>query len=315
MPLARISGLLAFVVVTALRVSPVARAGGFPEFVVPDVPDLTIKTRRTIDHPSSTIVTEIVNLKGAWQRREQVFDFPAIIPTAHTQKHVAITRCDERRTLELNEESRTYASTAIEDVAAHERRLRLAAGRGPQAVLIGTEVKITVDAVDTGERRQIGRHAARHVITTTTTTPSPGANTRASERVQDGWYIDVPPSECWDWGEHTSALSTYFVRAGTVPDRVHVEWRGAGRRGFPVEEISRSSSDAGQPTARVTLLDFSEAALDAALFTVPPGYRPALPRLTGGFDMSKPDTMTNRLQSYWQELTSWAQSVLRCPLC
>jgi hypothetical protein len=303
--------LLVSVSATAVPVGPIEQAGGFPKFVVADFPDLTIKTRRTIDHPNSTIETEIVDLKGAWQRREQILDFPPTIPTAHTQKHVAITRCDDRRILQLNEETRTYASTPIEDMAVHVRRLRLAAGRRPQAVLMGADVKVVIDAVDTGERRSIGRHTARRVITTTTTSPSPGANARASESVQDGWYIDVPPAECWDWGDQTALLSGYFVRAGTAPDNVHVERRGSARRGFPVEEISRSSSDAGQPTSRITLLDFSEATLDASRFTVPAGYRPALPRLTGGFDMTKPDTLTNRLQSYWQELTAWAQDVFR----
>src|SRR5580765_7041120 len=110
MSLIRISALLVFVTVTAVRVGPIEQAGGFPRFVVADVPDLTIKTRRTIDHPNSTIETEIVDLKGAWQRREEVFEFPPTIPNAHTQKHVAITRCDDRHRLELNEESRTYAS-------------------------------------------------------------------------------------------------------------------------------------------------------------------------------------------------------------
>jgi hypothetical protein len=311
MSLTRISVLLVSVTATAVPVGSNEQAGGFPKFVVADFPDLTIKTRRTFDHPNSTIETEIVDLKGAWQRREQILDFPPNIPTAHTHKHVAITRCDDRRILELNEETRTYASMPIEDMAVHVRGLRLAAGRRPQAVLTGADVKVTIDAVDTGERRSIGRHTARRVITTTTTTPSPGANTRASESVQDGWYIDVPPAECWDWGDQTPLLSGYFVRAGTAPDRVHVERRGSARRGFAVEEISRSSSDAGQPTARITLLDFSEATLDASRFTVPAGYRPALPRLTGGFDMTRPDTLTNRLQSYWQELTAWAQDVFR----
>jgi len=45
-------------------------------------------------------------------------------------------------------------------------------------------VKVTVESVDTGDRRQIGRYTARHVMTTTTTEPSPGASTRASEAVQ-----------------------------------------------------------------------------------------------------------------------------------
>ena len=131
----------------------------------------------------------------------------------------------------------------------------------------------------------------------------------ASESVQDSWYIDVPPADCWEWGAQTSIASGFIVRAGTAPDRVHVERRGSARRGFPIEEISRSGSAAGQTTTRITLLDFSEATLDASRFTVPAGYRPALPRLSGGFDMSKPDTMTNRLHSYWQELTSWLRRV------
>jgi hypothetical protein len=299
-----------FVTATAVPIGP-AGQDGFPRFVVADFPDLTIKTRRTIDRSNSTIETEILNLKGAWQRRERILDFPATIPAAHTVKYVAITRCDERRTLELNEDARTYASTSIADMAAHVRRLWLAAGRRPQAVTTGADVKVIVDSVDTGERRQIGRHTARRVITTTTTTASPGANTPPGESVQDGWYIDVPPADCWDWGDQTAMVSGYVLRAGSAPDRVHVERRGSARRGFPVEEISRSSNDDGQPTTRITLLDRSEATLDPSRFTVPAGYRPALPRLTGGFDMTRPDTITNRLQSYWQELASWAQDVFR----
>ena len=183
MLLVRISSLLVLAAVTAVCAE---QAGGFPRLVVADVPDLTIKTRRTLDRPNSTIETEIVNLKGPWQRREEILDFPATIPNAHTQRHVAITRCDERRTLQLNEEARTYSSTSIEDMAVYERRLRLTVRRMPQAVPAGADVKISVDSVDTGERRQFGRHTARHVITTTTTTPSPGANARANQRVEDG---------------------------------------------------------------------------------------------------------------------------------
>jgi hypothetical protein len=65
-------------------------------------------------------------------------------------------------------------------------------------------VKVTINTVDTGERRQVGSYSARHVITTTTAAPSPGATTRASESVEDGWHIDLPPAGCWDAGDqHT----------------------------------------------------------------------------------------------------------------
>ena len=61
----------------------------------------------------------------------------------------------------------------------------------------------------------------------------------------------------------------------------------------------------------VTLIEFSEAPLDNSLFTVPAGYRPGLPLLHGRVDMSKPDTLINRLESFWEEMTSWAQLIFR----
>jgi hypothetical protein len=91
---------------------------------------------------------------------------------------------------------------------------------------------------------------------------------------------------------------------------VQLEHRRTAQRGFPIEETSRTHDDR-HPTTRVTLIEFSEVPLDSSLFTVPTGYRAALPRIHGGFDMAKPDTLMNRLVSYWEEVTSWAQLVLR----
>src|SRR5207249_4818858 len=47
-----------------------------PRLVVPDVRDVTIKTRRSFDAPGSTVVTDILYLKGPWQRREEILEFP-----------------------------------------------------------------------------------------------------------------------------------------------------------------------------------------------------------------------------------------------
>lgn len=51
---------------------------------------------------------------------------------------------------------------------------------------------ITIDAVDTGERRTLGGYIARRVITTTKTESGRGTSVPASESTQDGWYIDLP---------------------------------------------------------------------------------------------------------------------------
>jgi hypothetical protein len=51
--------------------------------------------------------------------------------------------------------------------------------------------------------------------------------------------------------------------------------------------------------------------LDWSLFDVPRDYRPALPLVRGGYDMAKPDTVTNRLQVYWNELTLVTRAIFR----
>jgi hypothetical protein len=97
-----------------------------------------------------------------------------------------------------------------------------------------------------------------------------------------------------------------------VPDRVNVEVRGSGRRGFTIEGTSRTHGR-GQAAmmTTVTLIELSHAVLDKSLFDVPAGYRPALPRLIGGFDMTRPDTIANRVAVYWQDVTGLARDFLR----
>ena len=80
---------------------------------------------------------------------------------------------------------------------------------------------------------------------------------------------------------------------------------------YPVGETSRTHYERGTTTSKVDLIEFSDAPLDAALFTVPTGYRPALPNLCGGYDLTKPDTVMNRLHSYWDGLRAWADGRLR----
>jgi hypothetical protein len=272
------------------------------------IPDVTITTRWTIDHPNSTVSTEILFLKRVWQRHEQRLQFPSGSGAKAEQMPVRITRCDERRIIELNPAMRTFGSTATDEFIARPRRARAAGNDAPPAEA-GANVTITIDAVDTGERRQVGPFLARHVITTRTTVAEPGANARAGTSVQDGWYIDVPPADCNDRTGQDAILLASVVRPGTPRDRVRVERRGTARRGYPIEETSRP--DDGSPAARVTLIEISEAPLDEVLFTIPSGYRAALPRVHGGFDLTKPDTLVNRLASYWDEAAAWTRSILR----
>jgi hypothetical protein len=286
--------------------------GDYPKFVVPNVPDLTIKTRETIDLPQSTVQTNTLYFKGAWQRRELYLQFPSALPAKRTVRQGTITRCDERRTLELNHEARLYGWSPLNFIGRDVYRVRSRWRERPEPPAAGPVVKITINTVDTGERRQVGSYSARHVITTTTTDPSPGANTRPSESVEDGWHIDLPPAGCWDAGDGHFFVTGSVVRPGGALERMNVEFRGAGRRGFPIEETTRRHGEHEPPiTTRVKLIEFSEAVLDKSLFDVPAGYRPALPRLIGRFDMTQPDTVANRLAAYWQDVTTLARDFFR----
>jgi hypothetical protein len=307
------SSFVALVLAAAGIHARAAEAADDPKFIVPDVSDLTIKTRETVDLPQSTVRISTLYFKGAWQRRELHLTFPSAVPGHPTMRHIAITRCDERRSIEVNDDARLYARSAIDFIGKDVYWVRSRWRRRTEPATFGAEVKIIINTVDTGERRQVGSYSTRHIITTATTNPTPGANTRPSESVEDGWHIDLPSAGCWDIGDGHALLATGYVAGpGGVPDRVNVEFRGSGRRGFTIEGTSRRSSE-GRPamTTTVKLIELSDAVLDKSLFDVPAGYRPALPRLIGGFDMTKPDTIANRVAAYWQDVTRLARDFFR----
>jgi hypothetical protein len=287
--------------------------GEYPKVVVPDVPDLTIKTLETSDSPQSTVQTNILYFKGAWRRTQLYLTFPSAFPDQRTVRYTTITRCDERRTLELNHEAQLYGWSPLNFVGRDVYWMRPGWRQRRERSAVGADVKIIIETVDTGERRQVGSYySARHVITTTTTDPSPGANTRRSDSVEDGWYIDVPPSDCGDAGDRHVLLTGSVVHPGEVPDRTNVEFRGAGRRGFPINATTRRRGEREPAiTTRVKLIEFSDAVLDRSLFDAPAGYRPALPRLIGRFDMTTPDTTVNRLAAYWQDVMTLARDFFR----
>ena len=160
----------------------------------------------------------------------------------------------------------------------------------------GADVTTTFDAVDTGERRRAGRYVARRVRTTVTVEPSPGANTPASTRETDGWYIDLPGLGCSDTATTAYLAVGEVVGPGGLRDRHHYRTKGAASRGYAIEETNRFTQAGGTNVDRVELIELSEHPLDLSLFDIPRDYRPALPLVRGGYDMTKPDTLANRLQ-------------------
>jgi hypothetical protein len=214
-------------------------------------------------------------------------------------------QCDQRRSVQLNPEAKLYSVSVLEDWSAQVKRGRPA----PEGQ--GADVTTTFDAADTGERRPAGHYVARRVRTTVTVEPSPGANTPPSTRETDGWYMDLPGLGCSD-----SATTAYLtvgevVGPGGIRDRHHYKTKGAASRGYAIEETTRFTQTGGTDVVRVELIELSEHPLDSSLFDIPRDYRSALPRVRGGYDMTKPDTLANRLQEYWDEITLVARTIFR----
>ena len=269
-----------------------------PHAVVSNFSDLKIKTQRSGQLAS---FVETLYLKGARQRREYVYDKPL------NSSFVSISRCDDRKRIDLNDAGRLYAELSIADWSEQRKR----AVPIPPGEMTGADVTITTDSVDTGERRKLGSYTARHVRITIKVEAGPGAAMPSSMEERDGWYIDLAGLGCQDSGKGIGFVYASFTPARRRHDRVHFKRLGTAPAGFALEETTKRTENGLSTIGKVELLEFSEAPLNNALFDVPAGYSPALRTPHGGFDLTKPDTLANRVQVYWAELELWTKQWFR----
>jgi hypothetical protein len=277
-----------------------AASVSLPKFIVPNHPDLKIKTRRTSGDWLEQMDT--LYLKGARERSEIVTEE---LSRADPMKFAVIRQCDKKHVFNLNERDKIYASSEIEDWSERLKKAR------PVSLTqtSGAEVMMTIDSVDTGERRQFEHYAARHVKVKIRTEPGPGASTPASVEETDGWYIDLPRFGCQEQG--LSGFARLSVSNGKSQDRWQVKWLGRAPRGYPIEETSVITKPGNKTASKVELLEISEAPLDPSIFELPMGYSQALQTGNGGADLTKPDTISNRAQYYWMRLSLWVRGLLR----
>jgi hypothetical protein len=277
-----------------------AASVGVPKFIVPNLPDLTIKTRRTSGDWLSQVNT--LYLKGARERTEIVTEKPG---RADAMKLVLIRQCDKKHVFHLNESDMIYASSEIEDWSERLRKAR------PVSLTqtSGAEVMMTINSIDTGERRQFEHYTARHVRVEIRFEPTPGASTPGSVEETDGWYIDLPGFGCQE--QALSGFARLSASSGNRQDRLQIKWLGKAPRGYPIEETSLITERGNKTSSKVELLEISEAPLNASIFELPAGYRQALQTGHGGADLTKPDTISNRAQCYWTRLTFWVRGLFR----
>jgi len=279
-----------------------AASVGLPKFIVPNLPDIAIKTRRTSGDWLSQVNT--LYLKGARQRTETVIEKMA---GADAINWAVIQQCDEKRIFNLNQRDKLYASSEIEDWSERLRK----AHPVNLTQRSGAQVMMTIDSIDTGERRQFEHYTARHVKVKIRFEPSPGASAPASAEDTDGWYIDLPGLGCQDQASSGFGFARLSVSTSNRQDRLQIKWLGKAPRGYPIEEMSLITEAGNKTISKVELMEISEAPLNPSIFELPAGYRRALQTGKGGADLTKPDTISNRAQYYWARLTFWVRDLFR----
>jgi len=189
---------------------------------------------------------------------------------------VSITQCDLRRTIQVNDSSRKYLITPMESDAGDVNAGSASSSTGPTNVgptTRGGVVTMTVNTIDTGERKELFGFTARHLKRSMTSQTSADACYQNQIRMEtDGWYINL------EYGLNCGLERPPQMGGRTAPggcqDRYQVKRTGPSTLGYPLIETMTMYSADGRPmfTRTQEVIELSRQPLDAALFDVPAGY-------------------------------------------
>lgn len=208
-------------------------------------------------------------IKGQRERSET-----SVSAGAYTMNTVNITQCDMKRTIQINDRARKYLITPMDDGSSSSNTATDAPRTGAPATRGGV-VTMTVNTVDTGERKEIMGFTARHIKRTTIMESSPDACSPQKMKIEtDGWYINLeyglncPANRGANWAATTT---------GGCRDRYVYKTTGPANIGYPLQETTTMYGADGSVTMTMTkeVIEISRQPLEAALFDIPAGYTQA----------------------------------------
>lgn len=231
--------------------------------------DFKITIKNTISGQSSQSTTMI---KGLRERNETNSAAGGM-----NTNSVNITQCDLRRTIQVNDSARKYMITPMDSDPSGEGEVAGAgapAGSGPTRR--GGVVTMTVNTIDTGERKEMFGFTARHLKRSMMSQSSPDACQSNQMRMDtDGWYINLEYGlSC---GPDEKPPQTGRTASGGCRDRYQFKRTGPSKLGYPlIETTTMYGADGNAMFARTTeVIELSRQPLDAALFDIPAGYTEA----------------------------------------
>jgi hypothetical protein len=233
----------------------------------PDEPikgDFKITIRQTVAGQSTQNTAMI---KGLRERDE----------TNMSAGGMSITQCDMRRTIKINDQARKYMVSPMD---SDETSDSAPSGGGNPSTgepsKRGGLVTLTINTVDTGERKEMFGLTARHLKRTMMSQASPDACSQQAFKMEvDGWYINL------EYGlSCPSQRPPQTGRPGVTGgcrDRYQYKRTGPTNVGYPLIETTTMLGADGSATFSMTkeVIELSRQPLDAALFDVPAGYTEA----------------------------------------
>ena len=255
-----------FIIVLFVITSIVAVSSAQRDNEKPITGDFKITIKQTVGGQTTQNTTMI---KGLRQREESSMSVAGM-----NMNQVNITQCDLRRTIQVNDSARKYLVTPMDaDDSDTSAPTAPATTAGPTQT--GGVVTMTVNTVDTGERKDMFGFTARHLKRTTTMESGPNSCQQQKMKFEtDGWYINLEYGLSCESGRPPQAGR----RAPQgCRDRYQYHHTGPAHLGFPLVETTTMYGADGSRTFTMTkeVTELSRANLDAALFDVPAGYTQA----------------------------------------
>src|SRR5437764_1142738 len=177
--------LFALVIFAISLVSAISSAQRKPESETPIKGDFKIIIKQTT---AGQPIQSTTMIKGLRERNET-----SINAGAFNVNNVNITQCDLRRTIQVNEKARKYMVTPMDsDDSSSDSTDMMGAPAGTGPSRRGGVVTMTVNTVDTGERKEMFGFTARHLKRTNMSQSSPDACNQQEMKIDtDGWYINL----------------------------------------------------------------------------------------------------------------------------
>ena len=225
-----------------------------------------VKIRQRISSGNSPGSEMLLYIKGQRMRNEM----------GGNVGFTTILQCDLKRTLTLNEKTKTYLVSSTDGM----NTAGVVGDGGPAAPAPpaqnepprGGVVNVVNTITDTGERKEMFGFTARRIKTSMVKNASPDACDKDAKVETDGWYIDFQYAfECPGQTQKHQAPA-YRPQPGCKDD-VRAKTIGTAKLGFPLLVTTTIYQPDGRTSSMTQeVLELSRETLSASLFDIPEGY-------------------------------------------